>query len=61
MLKERTGDLNRTKLDLDHANVKNDKLMEDNNKLFAEIERLKSHVLVITEQNQAVTIFQLFS
>ena len=54
ILKERTNDLNRTKLELDNSNLKNDKLMEDNNKLFSEIERLKSHVMVITEQNQGV-------
>ncbi len=57
MLKERTSDLNRTKLDLDHSNIKNDKLLEDNNKLFSEIERLKSHVMVITEQNQSVLFY----
>lgn len=67
MLKERTNDLNRTKLELDNSNLKNDKLMEDNNKLFSEIERLKSHVMVITEQNQGVSqsifllIYSLFS
>ncbi len=55
-LNERTNELNRTKIDLDHSNVKNEKLMEDNGRLFNEIERLKSHVLIITEQNQNVSI-----
>jgi len=54
MLKDRNGELSRTKMELEHSGVKNDKLMEDNNKLFGEIERLKSHVMVITEQNQSV-------
>jgi len=34
--------------------------MEDNSKLFAEVDRLKNHVLNLTEQNQRViTIFNL--
>ncbi len=33
-----------------------DKLYEDNTKMFNEIERLKNHVLLITEQNQRVIL-----
>ena len=57
ILKERLNDLHRLKFDLDNSSVKNDKLLEDNNKLFNEIERLKTHIMVITEQNQSVNLF----
>ncbi len=56
MLKEKTNELNNRTYDLENSNIKNDKLLEDNNKLFTEIEKLKNHIMAITEQNQNVSI-----
>ena len=55
LLNERTDQLNRCSYDLDNSNMKNERLLEDNTKLFSEIERLKNHIIVLTEQNQRVS------
>lgn len=55
-LNSRTEQLNRCAFDLDSSNVKIDRLLDDNSKLFAEVDRLKSHTLLLTEQNQRVIL-----
>lgn len=54
MLKDKTNELNNRNYELENSNIKNDKLLEDNNKLFNEIEKLKAHIMVLTEQNHNV-------
>jgi len=56
-LNERTDSLNRCAFDLDNAMTKNDKLLDDNSKLFSEIDRLKNHIILLTEQNQKVIVY----
>ncbi len=53
-LNGRSDQLNRCAYDLDNATAKSDRLMEDNSKLFAEVDRLKNHTMLLTEQNQRV-------
>lgn len=60
-LNSRTDQLNRCAYDLENFNVKNERLMEDNSKLFAEIDRLKNHTMILTEQNQRVRLDFYFS
>ena len=42
--------------ELNHHRITNDKLIEDNEKLFNELEKLKNHILILTDQNQKVRI-----
>ena len=46
-LNERTDSLNRCAFDLDNAMTK----------LFSEIDRLKNHIILLTEQNQKVIVY----
>ncbi len=55
MLKEKINELNNRTYELENSNIKIAKLLEDNNKLFNEIEKLKNHIMAITEQNQNVS------
>jgi hypothetical protein len=42
--------------EINHLRITNDKLIEDNEKLFNELERLKNHILILTDQNQKVVV-----
>lgn len=53
-LREKKEQLNRCSFDLDNCYLKNDKLVEDNNRLFSEIERLKEHIAILSDQNKRV-------
>jgi predicted nucleotidyltransferase component of viral defense system len=52
ILKDRDSDIRRYNEELDFSRVNNEKLVEDNEKLFSEIEKLKNHIILLTEQNQ---------
>jgi hypothetical protein len=55
ILKDRDSDIRRYNEELDFSRVNNEKLVEDNEKLFSEIEKLKNHIILLTEQNQKLT------
>jgi len=55
ILKDRENDIRRYNEELDFSRVNNEKLVEDNEKLFSEIEKLKNHIILLTEQNQKLT------
>lgn len=42
--------------ELNHQRFTNDKLIEDNEKLFNELEKLKNHILILTDQNSKVIL-----
>jgi len=41
--------------ELNYQRFTNDKLVEDNEKLFNELEMVKNHILILTEQNSKLT------
>lgn len=47
--------------ELNHQRYTNDKLIEDNEKLFNELEKLKNHILLLTEQNSKVNLIKICS
>ena len=59
MLNNRTDQLNRCVNELENISGKSERLIDDNSNLLAEIDRLKNHVLILTEQNQKVKSLNL--
>ena len=57
ILKERNLELKRLSSELDAARMNIDKLNNEKARLIGEIERYKSHIMVLTEQNQKVIYF----
>ena len=55
--KEKDRNIKQCLVDLDSLQEEKDKLLEDNTKMFNELDRLKNHIFVITEQNQRVLFF----
>jgi len=55
IIKERENEIRRLLEEFDSSKINNDKLLDDNQKLFAEIEKLKSHILLVTEQNSKLS------
>ena len=55
VVKDRENEIRRLNEELDYSRVNNEKLVEDNEKLFCEIEKLKNHIILLTEQNQKLT------
>lgn len=56
-LKDRERNLKNMSDDMDLLQDEKDKLFDDNSKMFVEIDRLKSHIFVITDQNKRVKKF----
>ena len=54
---EKEKELKRTAHDLDNSRNKNDRLLEDNSRLYMEVEKFKQHTGVLTEQNQKVNYY----
>ena len=52
-IREKDKDLRNTAVDLDSAKTHNNALQEDKARQAAEIEKLKQHIIVLTEQNQS--------
>lgn len=48
---EKEKEVHRLVIDVEGLRLKNDKLIEDNTKLFTEVEKLKNHLIVLSEQN----------
>jgi len=61
MLKDKSSELNKRIYELENSNIKVEKLLEDNKKLFNEIEKLKNHINVLTDQNYSVKIINITS
>jgi len=55
-LKEKDKNMKRMSDDMDNIQDEKDKLFDDNSKMFLEIDRLKNHIFVITDQNKRVII-----
>jgi chromosome segregation ATPase len=55
IVKERTNEIKRLSIELDNARISNEKLSSDKARLLGEIERYKSHIIVLTDQNQKVS------
>lgn len=53
-IREKERDLKALLDELNHHRITNDKLMEDNEKLFNELEKLKHHIFILSDQNQKV-------
>ena len=50
---ERDNEITKNIEELNDCNENIQNLDDDNNKLFSELEKMKNHILVLTEQNQA--------
>ena len=59
MLKDKSSELNKRIYELENSNIKVEKMLEDNKKLFNEIEKLKNHINVLTDQNYSVKIINI--
>lgn len=58
LLKEKEREVKKYLDELDYIQSEKDKLYDDNTKMFNEIDRLKKHIYIITEQNQQVNFFK---
>jgi len=54
IIKEKDHEIKKFLDELDFIQTEKNKLYEDNSRMFNEIDRLKKHVYVITDQNQQV-------
>ena len=54
-LTEKEREYRRLFNDYEQSRMRNDRLVEDNSKLFGELEKMKAHILVIAEQNQRLS------
>lgn len=54
ILKDRTIEIKRLNADLETLRINNERLGGEKMRLIGEVERMKSHILVITDQNQKV-------
>jgi chromosome segregation ATPase len=54
LLKEKEREIKKYLDELDFIQSEKDKLYDDNTKMFNELDRLKKHIYIITEQNQQV-------
>ena len=59
IIKEKDKEIKKIIDDLDFLYQQKDKLYEDNSRMFNELDRLKKHIYIITDQNQQV-IFKIF-
>jgi len=57
IIKERTNEIKRLSNDLDGSRIMIEKLNSEKGRLLGEIERYKSHIVILTEQNQRVIFF----
>ncbi len=60
LLAERERELNRFIADLDGSRQANNRVSEEKFLLASENERLKSHIMTLTEQNQGVSLFIVY-
>lgn len=58
-LKDKFKENNHLTSELDSQRLRNDRLTEDNTRLYNEGERQKQHISVLTEQNARVFIFRI--
>jgi len=55
LLKERNGEIKRLNNELDLSRVSNEKLNSEKANLIGQIERYKTHIMILTEQNQKLS------
>lgn len=59
IIKEKDREIKKFFDELDFIQTEKNKLYEDNSRMFNEIDRLKKHIYIITEQNQHVILNRL--
>jgi chromosome segregation ATPase len=60
LLKEKEKEIKKYLDEFDFILSEKNKLYDDNTKMFNELDRLKKHIYIITEQNQQVILIYLF-
>lgn len=60
ILKDKEKEIQKYLNDLDFIQNEKNKLYEDNTRMFNEIDRLKKHIFILTDQNQQVN-FKIFA
>jgi len=59
LITEKEGEIKNLINQLDSLTIQKEKLYEDNTKMYNEIDRLKNHIYVLTQQNEKVIYFKL--